>query len=567
MTISRVRNSTNDLALLFRTFADGIPSSRVEYGLIWLAPIAIGIVAALLPPGANWDLGNYHYHNAWAFLNGRFDVDLAPAWFHSYLNPIEDVPFYLGNRYLPGRLVAFSMGLVQGVSFPLIYLLARRLVFRAATWRDALGAALLTVLAIASPEWTLQLGSTYYDYLGSLAVLGSLLMLATPAAPAGMRWRIFAAGLMIGVTVGAKETNVAMAIGIGVALPLLARTWREAAIAVVVFALGGVLGTLATGGYWGWFLWEHFHNPVFPFFDGIFHSPLGSSTQLKSEAHTARGIFEYLFYPVVGYFNWPRDEDIAMWDLRFPLLNVMIPFGALLLFIRRASATDLTKSAPPRFLPFLLVSLAVSYFVWLVAFGIMRYALTMLLLAPLVIAMVLALFPWRRFRLAIGAAMAVAALAGSWHANRGVGNWHNFDGHMVAAILPDVGLSASDLVLLRGGSMSFLTPWFPPGTRFIGSSTHPIWDSTLPRFSELAACRIATHRGNIFAVIDSAANVGAARYAREIDLAAYGLHIATARCRPIQSTQHAPGDNLLCPVERVGAPTMNTPCTATIGAR
>src|SRR6185437_6758845 len=127
-------------------------------------------------------------------------------------------------------------------------------------------------------------------------------------------------------------------------------------------------------------------------------------------------------------------EDIAMWDLRFPLLNVMIPFGALLLFIRRASATDLTKSAPPRFLPFLLVSLAVSYFFWLVAFGIMRYALTMLLLAPLVIA------------------MAVAALAGSWHANRGVGNWHNFDGHMVAAILPDVGLSASDLVLLRGGS-------------------------------------------------------------------------------------------------------------------
>ena len=118
-----------------------MPPPRVEYGLIWLAPVVIGVVAALSPPGANFDLGNYHYHNAWSWLNGRFDADLAPAWFHSYLNPLEDVPFYLGNRYLPGRLLAFLMGLIQGVSFPLLYLLARRLVFHAPSWRDAFGAA------------------------------------------------------------------------------------------------------------------------------------------------------------------------------------------------------------------------------------------------------------------------------------------------------------------------------------------------------------------------------------------------------------------------------------------
>jgi hypothetical protein len=554
MAISWGRISPIVLLFGLRAFARAKPEAQVERALIWFAPVVIGVIAALLSPGANWDLGNYHYHNAWSLLNGRFDADLAPAWIHSYLNPIEDLPFYLGNRYLPGRLVAFSMGLVQGVSFPLLYLLARRLVFRAALWRDALGAALLALLAIASPEWTLQLGSTYYDYVGSLIVLGSLVLLATPGTPAGMRWRVFAAGLMIGVTVGAKETNIAMAVGIGVALPLLARTRREAAASIVVFGIGGLLGTLAAGAFWGLFLWQRFHNPVFPYFNDIFHSPSGSLSDGRSGAHIAHGVFEYLFYPFVGYFDWPRDEDIAMWDLRFPLLNLAIPLGALLPWLTRRAPARAAPNEPPRFLPFLLVSLTVGYFVWLIGFGTMRYALTMLLLAPLVVAMVLAELPWRRLRLAIGAAMAVAVLAGSWHANRGVGDWRNFDAHMVDAVLPDVGLSASDLVLLRGESISFLSPWFPPGTSFIGSSTRSGWDGMLPDFPARMACRIAAHHGNIFAVIDSNAKVYAARYAQEIDLAAYGLRIATSRCRPIRSTQRAPGLDLLCPVERVGAP-------------
>lgn len=529
-----------------------MPPPRVEYGLIWLAPVVIGVVAALSPPGANFDLGNYHYHNAWSWLNGRFDADLAPAWFHSYLNPLEDVPFYLGNRYLPGRLLAFLMGLIQGVSFPLLYLLARRLVFHTPSWRGAFGAALIALLAITSPEWTLQLGSTYYDYIGSLAVLGGMLMIATPGTESGMRRRVFIAGLLIGLTVGAKETAAPMALGVGIALPLLGRDRREAVTSFFLFAVGGVLGTLATGGYWGWFLWEHFRNPLFPFFNGIFHSAFGAGSNGRPDAQMPHSLFEYLFYPWVGYFDWPRDEDAAMWDLRFPLLNIAIPLGGLLLLARRRAPSD--AGAAERFLPFLLVSLAVGYTAWLVAFGVMRYALTLLLLTPLVIAMILAALPWPRLRVAAGAAMAIAVLAGSWHASRGVGDWRHFDGHMVDAILPDVGLSSSDLVLFRGVAISFLSPWFPPGTRFIGTSVEPQWDGVLADFPRRMACRIAAHRGNIFAVVDAKTKVNASRYAAEMNLAPYGLRIVTARCQPIRSTERAPGLDLLCPVERVGPP-------------
>ncbi len=85
-------------------------------------------------------------------------------------------------------------------------------------------------------------------------------------------------------------------------------------------------------------------------------------------------------------------------------------------------------------------------------------------------------------------------------------------------------------------------------------SSRRTWDDMLPDFPERMACRIAAHRGNIFAVIDANAKVGASRYAQEIGLAAYGLRVATTNCLPIRSTERGPGLDLLCPVERVGPP-------------
>src|SRR6185437_2573151 len=44
---------------------------------IWLSPVLLGLSGAfLLRPDANWDLANYHYYNAWAFLNGRTGEDI-----------------------------------------------------------------------------------------------------------------------------------------------------------------------------------------------------------------------------------------------------------------------------------------------------------------------------------------------------------------------------------------------------------------------------------------------------------------------------------------------------------
>src|SRR6476660_3809406 len=43
----------------------------------------------------NWDWRNYHEYGAFALLNGRFDQDVAPGGFQTFLNPLPYLPAYL----------------------------------------------------------------------------------------------------------------------------------------------------------------------------------------------------------------------------------------------------------------------------------------------------------------------------------------------------------------------------------------------------------------------------------------------------------------------------------------
>jgi hypothetical protein len=43
----------------------------------------------------NWDRRNYHEYGAFALLNGRFDVDVAPGGFQTFLNPSAYLPAYV----------------------------------------------------------------------------------------------------------------------------------------------------------------------------------------------------------------------------------------------------------------------------------------------------------------------------------------------------------------------------------------------------------------------------------------------------------------------------------------
>ncbi len=68
-------------------------------------PFIFGALAVGMGQDANWDLRNYHFYNAYAFLTGRFGRDLLPSQTPYFYNPLLDVPFYLLATHLPARVV------------------------------------------------------------------------------------------------------------------------------------------------------------------------------------------------------------------------------------------------------------------------------------------------------------------------------------------------------------------------------------------------------------------------------------------------------------------------------
>src|SRR3981189_2598068 len=102
----------------------GNPARPAAFILLFLAPFAIGALALLLGQDANWDLRNYHWYNAYAFLNGRYGTDILPSQTPWFYNPVLDVPFYLLATHVPARVAGFVLGAVQGLNFPLLFMLA-----------------------------------------------------------------------------------------------------------------------------------------------------------------------------------------------------------------------------------------------------------------------------------------------------------------------------------------------------------------------------------------------------------------------------------------------------------
>ena len=89
--------------------------------LFLLVPLAFGLYAVSRGRDANWDLQNYHWYDAYALLDWRYDRDVAPAHGMSFLVPYLYVPwFWLGNA-LPARALGFIIGAVQSVNLLQLY--------------------------------------------------------------------------------------------------------------------------------------------------------------------------------------------------------------------------------------------------------------------------------------------------------------------------------------------------------------------------------------------------------------------------------------------------------------
>jgi hypothetical protein len=322
----------------------------------------------------NWDWQNYHEYAGFAVLNGRFDLDVAPGGFQSYLNPLVYLLPYVLRHSLGAPWWGIVLGALHGLNLALIYRVARNLLDK--TTRG-LGALAAVAIAACGPMTLSEVGTSFADILTALPIIAGVALMFSDGdrQTQGQARRLLIAGLLIGAATGLKLTNAIFLIGAGISLLLLARPL----LALLYFGVGSSIGMLATGGAWAFKMWRDFGSPLFPFYNTIFRAseaPLAPLVDTRFMPHGVLDALAYPFYWLVG--QHPSSE----WPFRDPRFALVI---VLMLLVLGASAwrkVELLRAGDRRLLFFFWG----SYIPWLLAFSIQRYAIPLeLLSAPLII--------------------------------------------------------------------------------------------------------------------------------------------------------------------------------------
>jgi hypothetical protein len=443
------------LAVLQATFGFATARGRVN------ATVAVSALCALLSllrgQDANWDLRNYHVYNAWALLEGRLGMDLAPAQMQSYFLPLLDVPYFLLVQHAPAPLAGALLGLLHGLAFlPVAWIAWRALA--GDPRRDWL-APLLGLAGLASAAFLSELGNIMGDNSTAPLVLGALALML-PAEDG--RWRargVVAAGVLLGMAVVFKLTNAVYAVALGLAVlavprPLVRRLGSGAGLALVALAVFALLA-----GPWLYRVWGAFGNPLFPQFNAWFQAPLASPVAVADTRWLPHGWTEALLRPLLFTANPYLVSEIALPQVGWALLYMVAIMAGIAWVARRgvrAPAVDAGVVAVRRMLG---VFIAAAFVIWLVTFSIHRYLVVLELLVPLALWLLLHTIAPARLaaRVAAGAIAltALVALAG-WN-DWGHSGWSRSAFRVEAPPAP-----TPRVVLLVGVEpQAWRIPWLP----------------------------------------------------------------------------------------------------------
>lgn len=344
-----------------------------------------GILSLCLGKELCWDLANYHYYNPYAFLHHREALDDWPYSFvHRYFSPTLDFfHYYIINAFTPW-ITVFLLGAIHGINFWLLFLIARCFL---SSSQSIFLALLLAALGMYGPTALPGIGSFQGDNIISLFILSSVLLQIKQLQFYEKKnflnkSLICFAGILLGIGTGLKLTAGLFIPAMVLASLLLPFPWRVRLTIVLLFCAAATFGLLVSAGYWMLILWKKFHNPIFPLLNNIFHSPDFPAIGWRDTRFLPHGILQTLFYPF--YFSWTgQTGDSYFRDLRFMLVYIF--FVMLIISTGWHVFRKKTIRTENIAVYWLFLFFIFSYIVWQNLFSIMRYAVALEMLAPLII--------------------------------------------------------------------------------------------------------------------------------------------------------------------------------------
>ena len=492
---------------------------------------AVPLLAMLwLGLDTNWDLANYHLYNPHAWLTGRYAIDIAPAQIQTWHSPLLDVPLYLLVRAdVHSLLISLWLTIPAIVALLAGSNVLSRLLDRPLRAWELLAFALAGASGAA---FLPNIGSSMNDLFVAAGIVTSLALVLRPQA--GFRVWLFA-GAIAGLTAGLKLTALLYCIGL-FAATLASGPPRMLPTRVLALAIGGLSGFLVSYVPWGLYLWETHGSPMFPYFNNIFRSPDLPPDTWADVRFRPKTLLDALLAPVHLLATSTRFSELPVRD---PRLLVGLVASLFLCWPRRVATPAQVYSG--RMVAMFFV---VSYVLWVMQYGILRYATPLEVAAAAMLLAMLSRLPGRSYP--IVAALLVATLL--FATVRPELGRRPFSRHFVEADWPTLPPNAM-VVTAADSPLGYFMLGLPdriPALAIRNNLMHP---RRCTRLQARVEARLRDHRGPIWLLEEDQDRSDIAE-GRSLARDFYGLQVA-ANCTYIRSTF---GRVRLCPLQRSPEP-------------
>src|SRR5689334_19066271 len=291
-----------------------------EYAFFGLALLFWAAFVVLLGKDTSWDFRNYHWYAPYAFLHHRMGMDVAVAHQASYYNPYLDIPFYLLATHTRAWIALALLGAVQGANIIPLYLIGRSaLRFNMTASDTKFMAGALALLGLVGALTLTEFGTTYYDNVMSVLVLSALALLVLhrdslrqgPLKKAAVLSA--GAGLLTGMAMGLKLPEMPFCLGFAAALVALGGSWKHQLTRLAAGGIAGVIGALIFSAPWMLYIYELTGNPLFPYFNNYWKSPLALEAPYRDLRFVPafRPWWQQLFFPVLFTLDWHVADDLG----------------------------------------------------------------------------------------------------------------------------------------------------------------------------------------------------------------------------------------------------------------
>lgn len=331
-----------------------------------------------------WDLLNYHYYNAFAFLHNRLNYDIVLGGENSFFNPLPDLPLYWMIQHLndyPGIIYGVQ-GLYYGVCL-FFFIKICGLFWDNHTWSGIITTVTATAVAATGQAIWMQMGTATNEIQVTTFILAGLYLLFKitfrPDLQKGYKFLIV--GLLMGFALGLKPTVVSYCLGAGLTSVIFYKKLNKPLPYILLFAVGGLLGYLLSNGWFMWHYWEWYQNPFFPFANSIFKSEYYDNANFR-DTQFLPSLKLFFVYPYIWNLFKFKIVECSFYDIRLTVYYTIFLLTIFsFLFSKKARLFFKTNYKWSVYFTFLIV----TFFIWMALFSILRYIIVVEMLGCMVI--------------------------------------------------------------------------------------------------------------------------------------------------------------------------------------